>query len=116
MNPDKATSYRSKLVSAARAIVTYEVGLPRGCTRMLNALSRLRPYEQLIYPVFEDYRRATSGLPTGQERLHWDREALRMLDTRLEAVNREFRDRIFDACYAILDRFAPDDERRPDTR
>ncbi len=104
MNPDTLTSCRSKLVSNARAIVTYEVGLPLGCTRMTRLLYWLQQHGEADYPVFEEYRRATSGLPTGQERLHWERSALARLDVRLEAINRDFRDRVFEACYAILDR------------
>ena len=105
-NPDKRTSYLQKLVGAARSIVTYQVGLPHGCTRIRAVLLWLRPFEPLDFPVFEEYRTATLDLPTGTERLHWNREALRERDVRLEAINREFRDPIFEACYAIIDRFA----------
>ena len=106
VNPDKRTSYLQKLVSAARAVVTYQIGLPHGCTRICAILFWLRPFEPLDLPVFEEYRTATLDLPTGTERLHWNREALRQRDVRLEAINHEFRDRIFETCYDIIDRFA----------
>ena len=106
VNPDKRTSYLQKLVSAARAVVTYQVGLPHGCTRIRAILFWLRPFESLNLPVFEEYHAATLDLPTGTERLHWSREALRERDVRLEAINREFRDRIFEACYGIIDHYA----------
>ena len=108
VNPDKQTSYRRKLVSTARAIVTYEVGLPLGCARMARILSWLRPYDDVEFPIFDEYQHATAELPTGQERLHWDRRALRELDVRLEALNREFRDRVFESCYVVIDRFGND--------
>ena len=105
-NPDKRTSYLKKLVSAARAVITYQVGLPFGCARIGGLLSALRPFEPLDYPVFDEYRNAIVNLPVGTERLHWARETLREKDIRLEAITREFRDRIFEACYDIIDRYA----------
>ena len=111
MNPDKATSYRRKLVSSARAIITYEVGLPLGCARTSRILFWLRPFQADEFPVFDEYLQATRELPTGQERLQCDRDYLRKVDVQLEATNRAFRDRVFDACYTILDRFeTPDAE------
>ncbi len=105
-NPNKRTAYLQKLVSAARSVVTNQVGLPRGCTRIRAILFWLRPFEPLELPVFEEYRIVTVNLPTGTERLYWNREALRERDVRLEAINREFRDRIFEACYNIIHQFA----------
>jgi Protein of unknown function (DUF2489) len=105
-NPDKRTSYLKKLVSASRAVVTCQVGLPFGCRRVAGLLFALRPFEQLDYPVFAEYGAATQDLPIGTERLYWSRDALRDKDVRLEAINRKFRDRLFEACYDILDRYS----------
>ena len=104
-NPDKRTSYIAKLVSAARSIITYQVALPLGCTRMSKILYWLKPFEKLDFPVFDEYSEATQALPTGSERLQWSREALRDKDLLLESINQEFRDRVFEACYDILDKF-----------
>jgi hypothetical protein len=114
-NPDTRTSYLRKLVSAARSIVTYQVGLPHGCARVEGILTVLRHLEPVEFPVFQEYQSATLNLPTGTERLLWNREALRERDIRLEAINGDFRDRIFEACYDIIDRFAfHDGTRQPD--
>src|SRR5438067_983704 len=98
-NPDKRTSFLRKLVSTARSVVTYQVGLPLGCIRLNGILGWLQPHERLDYPVFAEYLDATRDLPIGSERLHWNHEALRERDVRLEAINQEFRDRVFEACY-----------------
>jgi hypothetical protein len=105
-NPDKRTSWLRKLVSAARSLVTYQTSLPLGCSRVRKILFWLQPLEPLEFPVFEEYRQATLELPTGTDRLYWNRESLRQKDIRLEAINRQFRDRVFDACYEIIDRYA----------
>ena len=102
-NPPASVSYLKKLVSTARAIVTYQVGLPVGCIRMRGTLSTLRPHMKLSYPVFEEYLQAVTGLPLSSERLRWSRDVLRERDVKLEAESRRFRDAIFEACYQIID-------------
>src|SRR3954470_4169336 len=104
-NPDKRTSSLSKLVSAARAIVTYQTSLPLGCTRIHRVLFSL-PEKSREYPVFDELLGAVRGLPVGTERLHWSREVLRERDVELERILQRYRDRVFDACYDIIDRYA----------
>jgi hypothetical protein len=102
-NPPKSVTYLKQLVSAARAIVTYQVGLPLGCVRAQRLVLWLRPHKELSYPIFEDYLQAVKELPIGSERLKWNREALREKDKELEAANGRFRDKIFETCYGIID-------------
>ncbi len=108
-NPDKRTSSLSKLVSAARAIVTYQTSLPLGCTRVHRVLFWL-PDESQAFPVFDELLAAIRVLPVGTERLHWDRDALRERDVVLEQILQRYRDRVFDACYDIIDRYAKSPE------
>ncbi len=115
-NPPKSASYSKKLVSAARAIVTYQVGLPVGCTRAQRALIWLRPHQELDYPVFDKYLQSLSALPISSERLEWNREALREADKKLEALSRRFRDYIFQACYEIIDSYGQHSGGRAPTR
>jgi Protein of unknown function (DUF2489) len=104
-NPDKRTSSLPKLVSAARAIVTYQTSLPLGCMRVQRTMFWL-PDEQRHYAVFAEFLAAIRELPVGTERLQWDREALRARDVELERILRGYRDRVFEACYDIIDRYA----------
>jgi hypothetical protein len=106
-NPPKSVSDLKRLASTARAIVTYQVGLPFGCIRARRILSDLQA-QGLSYPVFDDYLQTLKELPIGSERLMWRRDALRELDTKLEAESRRFRDGIFDACYEIIDLYGND--------
>ncbi len=105
-NPSKRDTAAKKVVSAARLIVTYQIGLTLGCQRLSRALSWLSPYEKdLPKPIVDEYMKALLGLPIGTERLEWDRAALKEKDLRLEAVNRKYRDCIFETCWTLLDRF-----------
>lgn len=106
MNGERHRRLIEQLVANARAIISYQIGLPFGVVRMRRIVSWLKPFEVLEYPVLEDYSNATRDLPTGSERLHCSREALRRYDEKLVAINLEYRDEILDTCFKIIDRFA----------
>jgi hypothetical protein len=105
-NPGKRDAAAKKVVSAARAIVTYQVGLPVGSQRMGRALIWLKPHETNLPTIFDEYLAETIGLPLGSERLEWDRTTVCEKDMVLESINQRFRDRIFDACWMLIDRFS----------
>jgi hypothetical protein len=73
---------------------------------MNRALSWLAPYEIALPRVFEEYLQEVKELPITSERLRWDRSVLQNKDKELEAMNQQYRDRVFDACWALIDRFA----------
>jgi len=106
MNEERHRSLIKQLVANARAIISYQVGLPLGVVRMHKILTWLGPFEVLDFPVFERYRAATLDLPTSSERLQCSREALRRYDERLVAINLEYREEILDTCFEIIERFA----------
>ena len=110
-NPSIRDSSARKVVAVARQIVTYQIGLPAGCQRMIRTWSPLLKDGLEMRAVFENYMQRVTGLPIGSERLQWDREALREMDRKLERVNIEDRDRIFEACWAIVDLLAETEER-----
>jgi hypothetical protein len=104
-NPPKSVSYLKQLVSASRAIITYQVGLPVGCVRIRKILYWLQPHKELSYPVFDKYLNSLNGLPISSERLMWSHDSLREADKKLEALNSKFRDSIFEACYEIIETY-----------
>lgn len=94
-NPSKRDAAAQKVVSVARSIVTYQIGLPTGCQRMLRSLTPLALHETDLPQIFEEYlSELGKSLPFGSERLLWDREVLREKDTLLEATSQRFRNRI----------------------
>jgi hypothetical protein len=113
-NPSKRDSAARKVVGVARSIVTYQLGLSVGCRRMHRAFLWLAPYETNLPEVFKEYLDTVHDLPIGSERLHWNREILRQKDIEIERINGQFRDRIFEASWALIDRFgdsSPVDEK-----
>ena len=106
MNEQKRNSLLRKLVANARAIISYQVGLPFGCDRMRKLLTWLEyEGEKLEFPVFGEYLERVHELPTGSERLECSRAALRRYDERLVPINLEYRERIIDTCFDIIERY-----------
>jgi hypothetical protein len=48
---------------------------------------------------------ATSDLPIGDERLHWNAESLKEQDIKLEKLNAKFRKKIMEACHNIVQQY-----------
>jgi hypothetical protein len=99
------TNAIARVVAAARAILTYQVGLSVGAARMRGAVSRLQDFETIECTVFNEYMNAVSNLPTGSERLEWSADVLKERDKELERINTLFRDRMFDSARELLERF-----------
>jgi hypothetical protein len=115
MYEQKRDSYFRKLVANARAIISYQVGLPLGCIKMERIFYWLA-YEGCDvpkFPVFKKYAKETLGLPTSHERLNCSREALRRYDEQLVAINLKYREQIIDACYEIIEKYGKDKIDRP---
>lgn len=104
MDEQKQKNYLKKLVSNARAIISYQVGLPVGCIRMGRIVYWLENagYTVPKFIVFEKYLMETNDLPTASDRLHCSRDALRRYDERLVAINLKYREEIIDACFEII--------------
>lgn len=106
MTGQKRDSYIRRLVANARAIISYQVGLPVGCIKMNRLLLWLEGEgERLDFPIFGAYLEKVRGVPTGTERLECSRAALRRYDERLVAINLECRERVIDACFDIIERY-----------
>lgn len=116
-NPPKRDQLIRRLVATARAIVTYQVGLSVGCVRMSRILNWLEVYSRVEVPIFDEYLTAVRHLPISSDRLHWNVDALRAKDQELEAINSAYRNRVFDACFGIIETFAsPEPPPREDSR
>jgi hypothetical protein len=73
---------------------------------MVRTFCWLATYETGLPTIFGEYLDNLRNLPIGSERLHWNREVLRQKDVEIERINQLFRDQIFEACWALIDRFA----------
>jgi hypothetical protein len=105
-NDERYTALLRRVMANARAIITCEVGLPLGCTRMSRLFYWLKPRRDFEFPVFEEYLNAVREFAIGQDRLEWNREALFQQDVKLEEVNAAFRDRVHKSCHDIVEQLS----------
>ena len=93
-----------QLVANARNIISCEVGISFGAWKMNRLIHWLEQSGvQLSFPVFEEYAKSVSAIPSGKERLHCSREALRRYDAELNHINLRYHERIIDACFEIIE-------------
>ena len=103
MTPEQRIANAKKLVSAARAVLSLQVGLGVGCIRIKNALGWLGPEAATEFPVFAEFLSSIPGtVPIGNERLHWSLKALLDIDSKLAEAEARFRPRILEACAEII--------------
>ncbi|MGV7222691.1 MAG: DUF2489 domain-containing protein [Nitrospinales bacterium] len=101
----KKNNYITQLVTNARAVISNQIEIPRGCLKANKIIHWLRPLDGPSYPIFEEYMEATSDLPIGDERLHWNAERLKAQDIKLEKLNNKFRKKIMEACQDIIQQY-----------
>jgi hypothetical protein len=103
MTPDQEASRRKKLTSAARAMLSQQVGLTVGASRIANCLFWLGAETEQKYPVFRRFLHAIPGdIPIGGARLLWNPEALLPTDQRLAPIEVQYREQLFRECIEII--------------
>jgi hypothetical protein len=104
MTPEQEVARKKQLVSAAKALLSLQVGISIGCVRITKILYRLGLQNDEQHRVFHQFNRATVGLPIGNERLLWAHPALLEHDAKLAKIEAEFRPKLLNACIAIISR------------
>lgn len=98
-----------KLVANARAIITEEVGLSIGCSKMHKILNWLEPFEKVKVAnidIFERYDEETRFIPAGTARLNCSKKAFQKYDDALNSVNCKYRTKVSEVCFEIIDNYS----------
>jgi hypothetical protein len=106
MTPDQEVSRRSKLVSAAKALLSLQVGLAVGASRMRNVLFWLGEDYRREHPIFELFiANIPADIPLGGARLLWRSEVMLETDDRLARIEAKFRRALLSECVRIIDKY-----------
>lgn len=105
MTPEQEVARKKQMVSAAKALLSLQVGIGVGCVRIEKILHWLSLQDDPRYQVFKQFLAATVGLPMGNERLLWAHEALLECDAKLAVIEAAFRTKILGACIEIIDTY-----------
>ena len=103
MTPEQQDARTRRLVSAARALLSLQVGLYVGARRIENSLIWLGPDFQAKHRIFSEFTSAMPrGIPVGTARLLWNPEAMLATDARLAKVEACFRRQLLAECIEIV--------------
>jgi len=109
MTPEQELARRRKLVSAAKALLSLQVGIAVGAMRVEGVLRWLgRPYEEShsIFSKFIDS--IPRSIPLGGARLRWNPERMLELDEVLAPIEAKYRRMLMEECIRIIDIYETD--------
>jgi hypothetical protein len=109
MTPEQELARRRKLVSAAKALLSLQVGIAVGAMRMVGVLRQLgRPYEE-SHPIFSKFIDSIPrSIPLGGARLLWNPERMLELDELLAPVEAAYRRMLMAECIRIIEIYGED--------
>lgn len=103
MTPEQRAARVRKLVSAAKALLTLQVGLFVGASRIENVLRTLGTEFDAKYKIFSEFTKAVpKDIPIGSARLWWDTEAMLKTDLKLASVEEHFRAKLLAECVVLI--------------
>jgi hypothetical protein len=103
MTPEQREARTRRLVSAARALLSLQVGLYIGARRIENALYFLGPDFQTKHRVFSEFTDAVPrDIPLGSTRLLWDPMVVLETDSKLATVEARFRAQLLAEAVEII--------------
>lgn len=106
MTPEQREARTRRLVSAARALLSQQVGLYVGSRRIENALSWLGPDFQAKHRVFSEFTDTVPrDIPLGSTRLLWDPMAVLKTDFKLATVEARFRAQLLAEAVEIITQY-----------
>lgn len=109
MNEQTHQSLIRKLVANARAIITEEIGLSIGCSKMDKILFWLEPFEKINIEnivIFKKYDEESRFIPSGTARLYCSKEAFQKYDDALNSVNHKYRTKLMEVCFEIIEKYS----------
>lgn len=103
MTDEQKIARTKRLVSAARAVISGQVGITVGTFAISNKLYWLgRDWEEK-YNIFKEYRSVLPlELPVGAERLKWNLDRILEFDPILAKIEYQYRSRILETCVEII--------------
>ena len=104
----KPAHIKKKLVANARAIITLQVSLPLGITKMEQLALLLQSSEEqnpVELSIFSEARSEIYNYPLFSERLLYNKEYLIAEDHQLHATLEKYREPIMYKCFEIIKEF-----------
>lgn len=106
MTPEQLIARKKKLGSAARALITGDLGLVAASIRIERALRALENHAPSGFEVFEEFYKAIPhAIPLGVARLQWQIELLIELDIQLTKIEANYRQQLLKKAAELVEIF-----------
>lgn len=103
MTPEQREAQTKRLVSAAKALLSLQVGLAVGARRIQGVLSKLGADMAHNHEIFAEFISAIPiDLPIGSARLLWEHKAMLKNDFKLAKVENDYRNALLEECIKII--------------
>ncbi len=73
---------------------------------ILTWINQIEPLTEIDLEVFTEYNSKSTYFVIGIERLHCEREFLRNQDKLLDELTVQYKDKLIDKCFEIIEKFA----------
>jgi len=109
MTSEQELARRRKLVSAAKALLSLQVGIAVGAMRVAGVLRRLgRPYEESHFVFSKFIDSIPRSIPLGGARLLWNPERMLEMDELLAPIEARYRRVLLEECIRIIHIYGDD--------
>lgn len=97
-----------RLVSNSKAILSNQIGLPLGVSKMgsiITWLNDIEPITNINLEIVNQYNSCTSSYFLGPERLSCSKASLIKQNKELDKINSKFKEEIMAKCFEIIELF-----------
>jgi hypothetical protein len=94
-----------KIVAAAQSILSGEIGVVAGAYELGSLGRQIGANRDPDFELFIGIDSETDHLPVGEVRKYWNPEALRAKDAELARFESQVRDRAFEACRSLIQKY-----------
>ena len=97
-----------KVVATAQSILSGELGVIAGARQLSGLGYQVGADRDPDFTLFTGVDSESDDLPIGEVRKHWNPEALRAKDAELADYEARVRERVFEACRSLIQKYDHD--------
>jgi hypothetical protein len=107
-NEEHLRSVSRKIVAAAQGILSGKLGVIAGARQLCGLGHQVGADRDPDFIIFIGIDSESDDLPIGEARQHWNPEALRAKDAELANYEARVRERAFEACRSLIQKYDHD--------
>ena len=106
LSPEETQTRQENLLDLAKSILNGQMQIAPGCLQIQQLLFDLSLDVDKEFIIFTGFNSETDRFPLGQERSLWNQDSLKDKDKELARIEEFYKQQIFLACQAIINKFS----------